>query len=81
VRDHEAVAEANRTGPIASNAPPPLAAQRLSIVVLPFANLSGDPAQDYLADALTDQLTTGISRAEEIPDAPRDQDERNDPRA
>jgi adenylate cyclase len=53
---------ANRTAPIASNAPQPLAAQRLSIVVLPFSNLSGDPAQDYLADALTDQLTTGISR-------------------
>ena len=41
---------------------PPLAAQRLSIVVLPFANLSGDPAQDYLADALTDELTTGLAR-------------------
>jgi TolB-like protein/Tfp pilus assembly protein PilF len=53
---------ANRPALVASNAPPPLAAQRLSIVVLPFANLSGDPAQDYLADALTDQLTTGISR-------------------
>jgi TolB-like protein len=34
----------------------------LSIVVLPFANLSGDPAQDYLADALTDQVTTAIAR-------------------
>ena len=53
---------ANRTAPVASNAPPPLAAQRLSIVVLPFANLSGDPAQDYLADALTDELTTGLAR-------------------
>ena len=30
--------------------------------MLPFANLSGDPAQDYLADALTDQLTTAIAR-------------------
>ena len=30
--------------------------------VLPFANLSGDPAQDYLADALTDELTTGLAR-------------------
>jgi adenylate cyclase len=51
---------ANRPAPVASNAPaePP----RLSIVVLPFANLSGDPAQDYLADALTDELTTGIAR-------------------
>jgi len=35
---------------------------RLSIVVLPFANLSGDPAQDYLADVLTEELTTSLSR-------------------
>ena len=35
---------------------------RLSIVVLPFANLSGDPGQDYLADVLTEGLTTGLSR-------------------
>jgi adenylate cyclase len=34
----------------------------LSIVVLPFANLSGDPAQDYLADVITEELTTGLSR-------------------
>jgi adenylate cyclase len=31
-------------------------------VVLPFANLSGDPAQDYLTDALTDELTTSLAR-------------------
>jgi adenylate cyclase len=35
---------------------------RLSIVVLPFSNLSGDPPQNYLADALTEQLTTSLSR-------------------
>ena len=35
---------------------------RLSIVVLPFANLSGGPGQDYLADVLTEGLTTGLSR-------------------
>jgi adenylate cyclase len=52
----------NRTAPLAPNAPPPLAAQRFSIVVLPFANLSGDPTQDYLADALTDELTTDLAR-------------------
>jgi len=34
----------------------------LSIVVLPFANLSGDPAQDYLADVITEELTTALSR-------------------
>jgi class 3 adenylate cyclase/TolB-like protein/cytochrome c-type biogenesis protein CcmH/NrfG len=52
---------ANRSAPVASNALPPPAA-RLSLVVLPFANLSGDPAQDYLADALTDELTTALAR-------------------
>jgi adenylate cyclase len=52
----------NRIAPVAANAPPPLATQRFSIVVLPFANLSGDPAQDYLADALTDELTTDLAR-------------------
>ena len=35
---------------------------RLSIVVLPFANLSGDPAQEYLADVITEGLTTNLSR-------------------
>ena len=35
---------------------------RLSIVVLPFANLSGDPAQDYLADVLIEELTASLSR-------------------
>lgn len=38
------------------------AAPRLSMVVLPFANLGGDPAQDYLADAITEDLTTDLSR-------------------
>ena len=37
-------------------------AARLSIVVMPFVNLSGDPAQDYLVDALTDELTTSLAR-------------------
>src|SRR5271154_784044 len=40
----------------------PATTPRLSIVVLPFANLSGDPGQDYLADVLTEGLTTGLSR-------------------
>jgi TolB-like protein len=37
-------------------------AAHLSIVVLPFKNLSGDPAQDYFADGITDNLTTDLSR-------------------
>jgi TolB-like protein/class 3 adenylate cyclase/cytochrome c-type biogenesis protein CcmH/NrfG len=56
------VLNANRPAPVASNTPPPLATQRLSIVVLPFANVSGDPAQDYLVDALTDEVTTSLAR-------------------
>lgn len=35
---------------------------RLSIVILPFSNLRSDPAQDYLADTLTEGLTTNLSR-------------------
>ena len=37
-------------------------APHLSIVVLPFANLSGDPAQDYFVDGVTENLTTQLSR-------------------
>ena len=37
-------------------------APRLSLVVLPFQNLSGDPTEDYLADAITDDLTTDLSQ-------------------
>jgi TolB-like protein/class 3 adenylate cyclase len=47
---------------INGRAPKPAEAAHLSIVVLPFANLSGDPAQDYLVDALTDELTTSLAR-------------------
>ena len=37
-------------------------AAHLSIVVLPFANLSGDASQDYFADGVTESLTTDLSR-------------------
>ena len=37
-------------------------APRLSMVVLPFANLSNDPQQEYFADGITDDLTTDVSR-------------------
>jgi TolB-like protein/DNA-binding winged helix-turn-helix (wHTH) protein len=36
-------------------------APRLSIVVLPFENLSADKEQDYFADGITDDLTTDLS--------------------
>jgi adenylate cyclase len=40
----------------------PLNAPRLSIVVLPLANLSNDPDQQYFADGITEDLTTDLSR-------------------
>ena len=45
--------------------PPAVAANqiaRLSIVVMPFTNLSGDPAQDYFAESITENLTTALSQ-------------------
>jgi adenylate cyclase len=33
-----------------------------SIAVLPFANLSGDPEQDYFADGVVEEIITGLSR-------------------
>ena len=39
-------------------------APRLSMVVLPFANLSNDPQQEYFADGITDDLITDVSRIE-----------------
>jgi adenylate cyclase len=41
---------------------PPVATPRLSIVVLPFANLSDDREQQYFADGITEDLTTDLSR-------------------
>src|SRR6516165_4284997 len=49
-------ANACQTIPLSSSAP------RLSIVVLPFANIGGDPEQDYFADGVTESLTTDLSR-------------------
>jgi TolB-like protein/lipoprotein NlpI len=52
----------NRSAPAVATAPPPAKAAHLSIVVLPFTNLSNDPAQDYFADGITENLTTDLSR-------------------
>jgi hypothetical protein len=54
---------ANRPATVTSNAPAARAdAAHLSIVVLPFRNLSDDPSQDYFADGITENLTTDLSR-------------------
>ena len=54
---------ANRPASVTSHTPATRAeAAHLSIVVLPFTNLSGDASQDYFADGITENLTTDLSR-------------------
>jgi TolB-like protein/class 3 adenylate cyclase len=57
VRDEPSVATKG-----GSTTPSPPSAPRLSIVVLPFANIGGDPEQDYFVDGVTESLTTDLSR-------------------
>jgi TolB-like protein len=54
--EHDAATRADCARPEARSAP------RLSIVVPPFANFSGDPAQEYFIDGMTESLTTDLSR-------------------
>ena len=59
----EAVADLPASSvPPATSISQPAVAPRLSIVVLPFANLSNDPEQQYFADGITEDLTTDLSR-------------------
>jgi TolB-like protein len=61
---------AHQPATVATSEPPssnsetsaPAEPARLSLVVLPFANLSNDPSQDYFADGITENLTTDLSR-------------------
>jgi adenylate cyclase len=39
---------------------------RPSVAVLPFANLSGDPQQDYFSDGITEDIITELSRFSEL---------------
>jgi adenylate cyclase len=46
--------------------PSPVIAPRLSIVVLPFTDLSEDRRQQYFADGMTDDLTTDLARLQNV---------------
>jgi TolB-like protein/class 3 adenylate cyclase/cytochrome c-type biogenesis protein CcmH/NrfG len=39
---------------------------RPSVAVLPFANLSGDPSQDYFADGVTEAVITDLAKLSEL---------------
>jgi adenylate cyclase len=59
----EAVADLPASSaPLATSISQPVAAPRLSIVVLPFANLSNDSEQQYFSDGITEDLTADLSR-------------------
>jgi adenylate cyclase len=63
VRIYEVRIDSERSAPVsirseATKPGPP----RLSIVVLPFANLGGDSGQDYFVDGVTESLTTDLSQ-------------------
>jgi adenylate cyclase len=52
--------------PTAPTGPSSIAHSRPSVVVLPFANLSGDSAQDYLGDGLTEDIIAGLSQFSDL---------------
>jgi adenylate cyclase len=59
------VAEIAGSGAIQARPALPLP-DKPSIVVLPFTNLSGDPKQEYFADAVTEDIITGLARFREL---------------
>ena len=52
----------DRDSPLDNPEPSLQSQERLSIAVLPFQNLSGDLAQDYFSDGITDDIITELSR-------------------
>ena len=48
--------------PAEKSAPPLAAAEKPSIAVLAFANMSGDPEQEYFADGITEDIITDLSK-------------------
>jgi TolB-like protein/class 3 adenylate cyclase len=62
VRAYAVVPDGPGPGTQGGATPSPLSAPHLSIVVLPFANIGGDPEQEYFVDGVTESLTTDLSR-------------------
>ena len=63
VRVYELQTSSGNSAPIlAASSPEKFGPPRLSLVVLPFANIGGDPEQDYFVDGVTESLTTDLSR-------------------
>ena len=62
VRVYAVRVDAGPSGSPLHTAPSEAGPPRLSIIVLPFANIGGDSEQDYFVDGVTESLTTDLSR-------------------
>ena len=51
-----------RPNPHRASKSEPASSNRPSIAVLPFANMSGDPEQEYFADGISEDIITGLSK-------------------
>jgi adenylate cyclase len=49
-----------------TSAPAPALPTKPSIAVMPFANLSGDPEQEYFADGMVEEIATALSRCRSL---------------
>jgi adenylate cyclase len=49
-----------------ASAPAPAALPTQSIAVLPFANMSGDPEQEYFADGISEDIITALSKLPQL---------------
>ena len=62
VRVYAIKVRATTSSVTAHSSPLEMGPPRLSIAVLPFANIGGDPEQEYFVDGVTESLTTDLSR-------------------
>ena len=62
VRVYAVRVDAGPSGPALEAAHSEVGPPRLSMIVLPFANIGGDSEQDYFVDGVTESLTTDLSR-------------------
>jgi adenylate cyclase len=59
-------AKAAATSESSASQPATAAPPKLSIAVLPFANMSGDPEQDYFADGISEDIITALSKLSQL---------------
>jgi adenylate cyclase len=66
VRVYRVAAESAERKPVPAKGQPGGAVVKPTVAVLPFANMSGDPEQEFFADGLTEDILTELSRRREL---------------